>query len=312
MPLKPLENMTIRDDFMFYAVMQNEEICGGVIAAVKGGDISEVNVHCDDKIWINPDFHGIRLDVSAVEKGYKRRFDLEMQTSFEGDLPERTRYYHDCMDIDSLSRGKSYGDLPQVCVIMICDFQPFTQLGRSRYDFVMSEVKSGQPLGDRMETIFLSTRGTDAADLPMELRNFLDYVAKGKLTPENTDHLTERIEMEVQRIKRNQEWRRRRMSFEGLIRREREEGREEGRKEGRKEGRVYQLIRMSAKMVRAGNTVEDVASFLEEPKEQIGQIVNLIRNNPEDATTEELLKLYLAEKAEKADKNAEDAALAVG
>ena len=39
MPIKRLEEMTIRDDFMFYAVMQNEKICAGLITAVKGDSI---------------------------------------------------------------------------------------------------------------------------------------------------------------------------------------------------------------------------------------------------------------------------------
>ena len=83
------------------------------------------------------------------------------------------------------------------------------------------------------------------------------------------------------------------MSFEGLIRREREEGKEEGREEGS----ICQLIRMSMKKVRAGKSIPLISAELEEPQEWVSQIVELIKDNPADTSAEQLLEKYLAAKA---------------
>ncbi|MEI3229714.1 MAG: PD-(D/E)XK nuclease family transposase [Lachnospiraceae bacterium] len=52
------------------------------------------------KSYYHPDYHGIRLDVYA--KGNSKAFNIEMQIQPKNNLPRRTRYYHDQIDMSEL------------------------------------------------------------------------------------------------------------------------------------------------------------------------------------------------------------------
>ena len=90
---KRLQDLTIKDAFMFAAVMSDAEQC--------------------------------RHLLELVEAGTKRRFNVEMQVKTESALAKRSRYYHAQMDMDALLAGESYDKLPDTYVIFICDFAPF-------------------------------------------------------------------------------------------------------------------------------------------------------------------------------------------
>ena len=113
--------ITIKDAFMFAAVMSDAEQCKLLLALILEMDILEVDVVAEKSLSYHPEYHGVRLDVLAEERGMHRRFNVEMQVKTETALSKRSRYYHAQMDMDALLTGESYDRLPDTYVIFICD-----------------------------------------------------------------------------------------------------------------------------------------------------------------------------------------------
>ena len=103
---KKLQDLTIKDAFMFAAVMSDAEQCRHLLELVLEMKILEVNVVAEKTISYHPEYHGVRLDVMAEEAGTKRRFNVEMQVKTETALAKRSRYYHAQMDMDALLDGR--------------------------------------------------------------------------------------------------------------------------------------------------------------------------------------------------------------
>ena len=122
---KRLQDLTIKDAFMFAAVMSDAEQCRHLLELVLEMKILEVNVVAEKTISYHPEYHGVRLDVMAEEAGTKRRCNVEMQVKTETVLAKRSRYYHAQMDMDALLTGETYDQLPDTYVIFICDIVPF-------------------------------------------------------------------------------------------------------------------------------------------------------------------------------------------
>ena len=120
---KRLQDLTIKDAFMFAAVMSDAEQCRHLLELVLEMKILEVNVVAEKTISYHPEYHGVRLDVMAEEAGTKRRFNVQVKT--ETVLAKRSRYYHAQMDMDALLTGETYDQLPDTYVIFICDIVPF-------------------------------------------------------------------------------------------------------------------------------------------------------------------------------------------
>ena len=87
---KRLQDLTIKDAFMFAAVMSDAEQCRHLLELVLEMQILEVNVVAEKTISYHPEYHGVRLDVMAEEAGTKRRFNVEMQVKTETALAKRS------------------------------------------------------------------------------------------------------------------------------------------------------------------------------------------------------------------------------
>lgn len=249
---KRLQDLTIKDAFMFAAVMSDAEQCRHLLELVLEMDILEVNVVAEKTISYHPEYHGVRLDVMAEEAGTKRRFNVEMQVKTESALAKRSRYYHAQMDMDALLAGESYDKLPDTYVIFICDFAPFdSRLYRYNIRNVVRETN--ELLKDGNQTIILSTQGTNPSEVPVELVNFLKYVGQDTDEAETNDDYVRLLQEQIKRIKQNRDWEGKYMLLEEMMRDEREEGRQEGRQEGQE--RMSQLILLLIKQ----NRNEDIA-----------------------------------------------------
>ena len=119
MKVKPIEELTFTDDFMFGRIMQNPEICKGLLERLLEIKIDKIEYPILQKT-IAPHYKakGIRLDVYVQDSN--RVFDIEIQNSLDENLPKRTRYYQSMMDVDLLLKGKNYTELKESFVIFIC------------------------------------------------------------------------------------------------------------------------------------------------------------------------------------------------
>ena len=139
---KTLQELTIADDFMFGAVMQDPENCRLLLERILDMSIAHVDVIREKSIIYHPEYKGVRLDVVAKDEN-NTRFDVEMQVR-KTPIGKRSRYYHSQMDMEILLAGTDYDKLPDSYVIYICDYDPFGQ-GRYRYTFNTKCNKSKSP-----------------------------------------------------------------------------------------------------------------------------------------------------------------------
>ena len=121
---KTLQDLTIKDNFMFGAVMSVEENCIGFLELVLGIEIERIVISKEKSIVYHPEYKGVRLDIYARDEN-NTRYDVEMQVKSGDALGKRARYYHSQMDMECLTSGVEYEMLPKSFVIFICDFDPF-------------------------------------------------------------------------------------------------------------------------------------------------------------------------------------------
>ena len=63
MATRKFKDLTIRDAFMFAAVMSDPEICRRVLELALGIPISEVHIQTEKTMAYHSEYHGVRLDV---------------------------------------------------------------------------------------------------------------------------------------------------------------------------------------------------------------------------------------------------------
>ena len=242
---KQLKELTLKDNFMFGAVMMEEENCKRFLELALGFPIERVEVSKEKSIVYHPEYKGVRLDVYAKNE-HNTRYNVEMQVAKKAELGKRVRYYHGQIDMELLLSGSDYTELPEVYVIFICDFDPF---GKKKYRYTFTkqcEEEPGAQLQEGCKSIFLSTRGENDREVPGELVSFLNFV-KADLSESETDFeddFVEKLQNTIRRIKSNREMEERFMIFEEMLRDERAEGKAEGIAEGIAEGKTEAVLEM--------------------------------------------------------------------
>lgn len=242
---KQLKELTLKDNFMFGAVMMEEENCKRFLELALGFPIERVEVSKEKSIVYHPEYKGVRLDVYAKNE-HNTRYNVEMQVAKKAELGKRVRYYHGQIDMELLLSGSDYTELPEVYVIFICDFDPF---GKKKYRYTFTkqcEEEPGAQLQEGCKSIFLSTRGENDREVPGELVSFLNFV-KADLSESETDFeddFVEKLQNTIRRIKSNREMEERFMIFEEMLRDERAEGKAEGIAEGKAEAVLEMLLEL--------------------------------------------------------------------
>lgn len=229
---KSLQELTIKDNFMFGAVMINEENCREFLELVLGFPIESVEVSKEKSMIYHPEYKGIRLDIIAKDKAHTH-YNIEMQMIRKPYLGKRSRYYHSQIDMELLLSGSGYEKLPNTYVIFICDYDPF---GKKKYCYTFeSKCREDDSvlLDDGSMTIFLSTHGTNEHEVSKGLVNFLKFVKAGLDEDYETyeDEFVRRLQSDVKRVKDSREMEERYMIFQELLHEERAEGKVEGKAE---------------------------------------------------------------------------------
>ena len=115
---KTLQELTIKDNFMFGAVMVDEELCKEFLDLVLGFRISKVTVCKEKSMVYHPEYRGIRLDITAADEK-STHYNVEMQVKRRKNLGKRSRYYHSQIDMELLNTGLDYDLLPDSYVIFL-------------------------------------------------------------------------------------------------------------------------------------------------------------------------------------------------
>lgn len=240
---KTLNELTIKDNFMFGAVMCEENNCKRLLELILGFPIERVEVSKERSMVYHPEYKGVRLDVYAKDE-HNTHYNVEMQSVAHRALEKRSRYYHSQIDMDLLASGKEYAELPNTYVIFICDFDPF---GQRKYCYTFRHICLESPdmqLKDGCETIFLSTRGENRGDVSPEMAKFLAYVRADleECNADFEDDFVKELQRSVYEIKQSRRMGERYMLTELLMQDERRAGREEGRIVGRIEGQAEAVL----------------------------------------------------------------------
>ena len=109
---KTLQDLTIKDNFMFGAVMSVEENCIGFLELVLGIEIERIVISKEKSIVYHPEYKGVRLDIYARDEN-NTRYDVEMQVKSGDALGKRARYYHSQMNMECLASGVEYEMWPK-------------------------------------------------------------------------------------------------------------------------------------------------------------------------------------------------------
>lgn len=228
MKKKTLKELTIKNNFMFGAVMCDEDNCKEFLEMVLHIPIERVEVSKEKSIVYHPEYKGVRLDVYAKDE-HNTHYNVEMQAIRKKALGKRARYYHSQIDMELIRSGEDYTKLPDTYVIFICDFDPF---GESKYCYTFAnqclEV-SGLNQMDGSKSIFLSTKGKNKADISEKIANFLEFVEADLSESEGSfeDEFVKKLQKSVQHVKESREMEEYYMNFELFIKEERAEARAE-------------------------------------------------------------------------------------
>ena len=240
--VKPFEELTYTDNFLFGEVMQDEFTSKNVLEIILDIKIRKVVVLEKEKHIDNiPDRKSIRLDI-YLEDDEHTIYNIEMQVDDKHDIPKRSRYYQGLMDTKSLPTGAiSYNSLNKSFVIFICLFDPF---GYDRCFYSFEERCVEDPslsLGDETRKIFLNATGQNREGIREELQEFLDYIKDPSSTIIKSTKVQE-LDNRVNKVKSNEKVRSKYMTLTNWILEERDIARTEGRAEGEKEGELKILI----------------------------------------------------------------------
>lgn len=276
--IKPWNELTIQDDYMFKLVMSRKRICKKMIEKILRISVRDI-VYIEEEKTIKTRYEskGVRLDV-YVEDDKNTVYDIEMQVRKpEGDgLFKRTRYYQSMIDADLLMAGKDYDELNQTFVIFICPFEVFGD-GRHKYTFRnRCDENNELELHDGAIKIFLCSKGT-MDDVEPDVKQFLEYV-NGVLSD---DEFVQEIDREIREVKMIEAEGVKYMTYAMKLMEERKEGLKEGLKEGRKEGfeegseKAF-LSTVKALMEKQGLTIEQAMELLDVPVERREKIMTML------------------------------------
>ncbi len=293
---KTLQDLTIKDNFLFGAVMSVEENCKGFLEMVLGFSIAQVVVSKEKSIVYHPEYKGVRLDIYAKDENHTH-YNVEMQVKKKTALGKRSRYYHSQMVMEALASGEDYETLPDTVVIFVCDFDPF---GERLYCYTFgNECKENKKvkLEDGSCTLFLSTRGENEEDVPQELVRFLKFVTADLEESEMDfqDELVKQFQETIHNIKTDREMGERYMIFEEMLREEKQEGRQEGRIEGRIEATREAVLELLEDLGEVSERIRERIERLEE-LEDLKALHKLAARAASLQAFEEKMEKYLQDK----------------
>ena len=238
---KTLNDLTIRDNFLFAAVMQQGDNCKHFLEMLLGIQIERIEIQYEKTLIFNPEYKGIRMDVYAKDEAHTC-YDIEMQVA-SAELAKRSRYYHSQMSMELLAKGEDYENLPASYVIFICNFDPFN-LKRYCYSFENVCLEDfNLKLQDGMRTIFLSTMGENPQSISKELLAFLTFVRENHPgeTKDYHDPFVAQLQNSIFQVKQSQELGSRYMLLELMLRDEYRKGEAKGFANGKSEGKAEGL-----------------------------------------------------------------------
>lgn len=270
--IKPWEELTIADDYMFKLVMRHPKFCRRLIEKILDIKIRHIDYLENEKsLKFRYTGKGIRLDVYV--EGDDTIYDIEMQVRNYGDteLAYRTRYYQSMIDVEDLAAGtRMYSELRNSFIIFLC---PFALFDRKRHMYTFRNYcfqDKELELNDGTTKIFLCSDGT-LDDVSPDIRAFLDYM---KGLPVN-DEFINQVDNFIKEIKVREEERKSYMTYEMKLMEAHNDGKAEGRAEGLEEGSLQKATDMALKMLQNNEPIEKIIEYTGLTEQQLQKLTQL-------------------------------------
>lgn len=263
----PLQELPLKNDFMFGQVMRNPDICKLFLEELLGKEIDHIEyIENQKEISDSYEHHGIRLDVYLRDDA-RTVYAIEMQTANKRDLELRVRFYQGSIDRNELLKGYSYSKLSESYVIFICDFDHFgTGLAVNERESYIKGTNAAYKDGSHV--IFLNSRYTEANAGPA-IKEYLDYIRTNDDAGSYTTELLQKTVEKVQEIRRDDKmevsymmWQ---LKYQDAV--------EEGRAEGIAKGIITSIRNL---MKNTGWPIEQAMATLGVPKEEWGKYIKLL------------------------------------
>ncbi len=261
--IKPWEDLTIQDDYMFKLVMRRKHICKTMIEKILQIKLTNIR-YIDEEKTVKPKYEskGVRLDVYVEGSGEIFEIEMQVRQPDSGELAKRVRYYQAMIDSEQLAAGQKYKALPTTYIIFICPFDPF---GLSRHIYMFRNLcveDTKMELDDKTTKVFVNSIGT-ADDVAPDVKAFLDYV-NGVISD---DAFVREIDNEIVRVKAIEEERVCYMTYEMKLEEERELAEEKGIEKGK--------IEIVREMLRTHQPLEFISEMTKFSSEKIAEIGKL-------------------------------------
>ena len=203
------KNADLSNNFIFYKVMRDHpQACQHLLEILLNIKIKKMQMHNEEVIDLEHGAKGIRLDVFVIDSD--RMFDLELQVTNTGELPERSRYYSSLMTLDSLKSGQPYNQLCDSHVVFICLQDIFkNKLPVCTFENICIEDGKTK-LNDRDYKHFFIAPTCAKMIEDKEVKSFFEYLVSKKAESEYTKNL----ENYVNDAKNNMEYKRQFMEWE--------------------------------------------------------------------------------------------------
>ena len=269
--LKPVEELEFTDDYMFMAVMRDEEICRELLERLLKIQIEKVE-YPELQKEIRPYYEskGVRLDVYVKDSDHI--YDIEIQTYHDKNLAKRTRVYQSMIDADNLMRGQDYIELKESFVIFITTFDPFGyEMPVYTFKNICKENKEIILQDETSKIFFNATAYKKESDIA--IRRFMGYL----LNKEPTDDFTRKLDNLVNSIKSNKQFRKGydNMGAVWYMDAKREGialGREQGISIGKQQGILQKSLDAAKKLLVRGLSAEEISQIVELPVSQVEQL----------------------------------------
>lgn len=268
---KAFDDLTIVDDYMFCAVMQDKSICATVLNMVLADSIGTIADIAYQKTFDQIGYaKGIRLDV-WVKDDKGKVYDVEMQSTNKQNLAKRLRYYQSIIDVSSLEKGGHYMDLPDSFILFFCPFD-YLSGGLPVYTFkTICSEDTAIVLPDGVPKVLINSVAADKA-APPELKAFLEYM-NGIISD---SPFIRKIDKHIKELKENEERRKEYMlmqAFEMDARRDGiQQGMQQGKSIGLAEGSRQKAFETARILKQLGDSVQKIMQATGLSKEDVESI----------------------------------------
>lgn len=258
-PEEKWERATLANNFIFYKVMRHHpDACKHLIEMLLHIKIERMDMASEETIDLDHDAKGIRLDVFV--KDTNKMYDIELQVTNTGKLPERARYYQGLMDLDTLKSGQSYNELKDNHVIFIF-LEDIFHNGLPVCTFENICTEDGKTkLNDRSFKHFFIAPTCAKIIEDEEIKSFCEFLISNKASSSYTSDLKDY----VADAKHNMQWKVQYMTWERQRAYDIAQGREEGAHD--------KAIETAKILLQEGDSVEKIARCTGLTLEEVEQI----------------------------------------